>query len=167
MGVTPAGFKASSFSPKSLGPKHATKGKKVLAKGRGVSNISNISKTAGESNHQSSASLTPLNHCASLTFMGAKMCDHTKGLCHGSGSSGEGSGKDSKIEAMEAVQFNAQRSPKRRPTVIKKECEAGFVDVLHPCEISEFESFGVNSKVLMEDGEGDFNLLGSSVLIST
>ena len=162
-----AGFKVSSFSPKSLGPKHVPKGKKVLAKGRAASNFVNNSKTSGESNIQSSASLTPLNHCASLTFMGAKMGDHTEGLCRGNGTSGEGSRKDSEVAAMEAVQFSAHRSPERRPTVIRKECDSGSVDVHQSCEIRESESLGVSSKVLVEDGEGDFNLLESSVLNST
>lgn len=62
LGLKPVGFNASSFIPKSLSLKQASKGKKVLAKGRVASNIS---KTTVKSNHHKSASFTLTNHCAS------------------------------------------------------------------------------------------------------
>ena len=164
VGFNTAGFKASSFIPKSLSPKQAPKSKKVLAKGRAVSNISKISV---DSNHHNYASLTPTNHHASLTFMGAEMGNHSEGFCRGSDISSEGSGKDSKEAAMEAVQFSAQRSPEHCPTVIRRDHEFGSVDVHRSCEISEFDSLGMSSKVLIEDGEGEINLLGSSILNPT
>ena len=105
LGLNPMGFNASSFIPKSLSPKQAPKGKKVLAKGRAASNIS---KTTVESNHHKFASFTPINHCASSSSMGAKMGNHSGGSCCGSVTSGEGSGKDNKVAAMKVVQFSAQ-----------------------------------------------------------
>lgn len=48
--------------------------------------------------------------------------------------------------------------------MIRRDREFGSVDVHRSCEISEFDSLGASSKVLIEDGEGEINLLGSSIL---
>nr|POE59909.1 hypothetical protein CFP56_39478 [Quercus suber] len=164
VGFNIVGLKASSFIPKSLGPKQIPKGKKVLAKGRAASIISKIFVA---SEHHNSAPLTPNNHCSSLTFMGAEMGSQSEGFYHGSGSNGESGSTDSKEAAMEAIQFSAHRSPMRRPTVIGRDGEFGFVDVHRSCETSETDSLGTSSKVQIEGGDGEISLLGNSVLNPT
>lgn len=127
MGLNPIGFNVSSFSPKSLSLKQAPKGKKVLSRGRAASNTSKI---VIEPNHHTSASFTPITHSAFLSAMGAEMDSHHGGSCRGSFANGEGSSKADLVAAREVVQFGAQRSPKRRPIMIRRDCEVGFVDAL-------------------------------------
>ena len=51
--------------------------------------------------------------------------------------------------------------------MIRKDREVGSIDAHRSCEKSESNSLGVSSKVLIEDGDGEINKLGSTVLNPT
>lgn len=162
MGLNPTGFNVLSFSQISLSLKHVPKGKRVLSKGRATSSST---KLVVETSHKTLDSPIPNTHGAAFFFMDAELGGQSGGSRHGCLTSGECSGKENPVVDMEVVQFSAQRSLERHPSMIRSDCEIGTSDAHRSSEKSESDSLG--SKSCFEDGDGVINNSGITVPNST